>query len=71
MKQIRNTSRLLVRVRVSTYLYDPSKTLTKLQGTKHEASMKHLGQSITQYKLEVSIHLQVKSRDLARTQGYK
>jgi len=40
----------------------------KLQGTKHEASMKHLGQSITQYKLEVSTYLYGKSKALARTQ---
>ena len=48
MKQERNASRLLARVRVSTHFHDPSKALAKLQGTKHEAAMEQLGQSITQ-----------------------
>jgi len=48
MKQVRNASRLLAKVRVITHLYDLSKAIVKLQGTKHKTSMKHWVQSITQ-----------------------
>ena len=38
---------LVARINASTHLYDPSKVLANLHGTKHEASIEYSGQSIT------------------------
>jgi len=63
IKQVIVRSKLIARVSVTTHLYDPSKALAKLQGTKHEASIT-LGS--IHHNLEVRSHHHRKSITLAR-----